>query len=84
MTGNLEEISKPKLLLCEGREDVLFFNAFLAHLQITAIQVEQYGGTPKLHATLKALPKRPDFTFITSLAITRDADYPIFFCPVTL
>ena len=74
VTGNLEEISQTKLLLCEGAEDVLFFNALLAHLQIITIQVEPYGGKPKLHAVLKALPKRPDFSTVNTLAITRDAE----------
>jgi len=37
-------ITKEKLLLGEGIEEVRFFNALLAHLGITNVQVDQYGG----------------------------------------
>jgi len=38
------EITKTKLVIGEGWEEVRFFNALLQHLGIDNIQTEQYGG----------------------------------------
>lgn len=71
-------IVKPKLLLVEGKDEVRFFNAFLAHpiLGITDIQVTDYGGKTMLKDYLEALAQAPvgGFTNLVSLAIARDAD----------
>jgi hypothetical protein len=67
---------KPKLLLGEGRDEVRFFNALLAELKITDIQVIDYGGKTRLKDYLEALAQTPvsGFSGLVSLAITRDAD----------
>ncbi len=44
MRNQPQTISQPKLLLGEGKDEVLFFSALLKHLQIKDIQVVQYGG----------------------------------------
>jgi hypothetical protein len=69
-------ISRPKLLLGEGNEEVRFFRALLGYLGITDVQVEQYGGKTRLKDYLAALagPPVPGFASLTSLAVTRDAD----------
>jgi hypothetical protein len=68
-------ITKPKLLLGEGVDEVRFFDALLKHLKITDIQVQEYGGKNKLGAYLKALVTPvPGFAQVVSLAVTRDAD----------
>jgi len=36
-----QELQKAKLIIGEGNEEVLFFNALLSHLQITDVQVDQ-------------------------------------------
>ncbi len=70
----LRELSKPKLLIGEGKEEELFFTAFLTHLNISDVQVEEYGGKQKLPNYLKTLLLRPGYSQIISLGITRDAD----------
>lgn len=74
MPSSPRELSKPKLLIGEGREEELFFTAFLAHLNISDVQVEQYGGKQALPKYLRTLPLRPGYLQILSLGITRDAD----------
>jgi hypothetical protein len=69
-----QALSKPKLLIGEGKEEVDFFTAFLTHLNITDVQVEQYGGKQELPSYLKTLVVRPDYPNVVSLGITRDAD----------
>jgi hypothetical protein len=69
-----QALSKPKLLIGEGKEEVDFFTAFLTHLNITDVQVEQYGGKQELPSYLKTLVVRPDYQNVVSLGITRDAD----------
>jgi hypothetical protein len=68
-------ISKPKLLLGEGVDEVRFFRALLAHLGNTDIQVVDYGGKQKLAAVLQTLATpSPGFQNVVSLGVTRDAD----------
>lgn len=74
MSSKSQQLSKPKLLIGEGSEEVLFFHAFLNHLNITDIQVENYGGKQGLGNYLKTLHLRPGYSEVVSLGITRDAD----------
>jgi hypothetical protein len=69
-------IIKPKLLLGEGKDEVRFFNALLARLSITDIQVVDYGGKTRLKDYLEALAQPPvsGFAGLVSLAVTLDAD----------
>ena len=69
-----KRITKPRLLVGEGREEVRFFDAFLKHRCITNITVMDYGGKEKLHTFLKSLPGLSGFDQVVSLAVTRDAD----------
>jgi hypothetical protein len=69
-----KELIKPKLLIGEGREEVDFFTALLAHLAITDVQVEEYKGKNGLGSYLKTLRLRSGFAGIVSIGITRDAD----------
>lgn len=69
-----KELTKLKLLIGEGQEEVRFFGALLRHLTITDIQVEAYEGKSKLPDYLAALVLRPGFDDIRSLGVTRDAD----------
>jgi hypothetical protein len=68
-------ITKPKLLLGEGKHDVYFFNALLTYLGINDVQVDGYGGKHGMGSILKTLTTRTGFDQVLSLGITRDADY---------
>jgi hypothetical protein len=68
------KLTAPKLLLGEGIDEVRFFKAFLTHLNVTDVQVMDYGGKTKLGPFLKTLTILPGFSALTSLAVTRDAD----------
>jgi hypothetical protein len=67
-------IAKPKLLLGEGQDEVMFFEAILKHLSIANVQVEAYGGKDKLRNVLEELPTRSGFNALVSVSVTRDAD----------
>lgn len=74
MTSSSKHLFLPKLLIGEGREEVLFFNALLTHLHISDVQVEQYGGKDALGSYLKTLKVRSGYREVVSLGIARDAD----------
>jgi hypothetical protein len=74
MPSTPQALSKPKLLIGEGKEEVDFFTAFLSHLNIADVQVEQYGGKQGLPSYLRTLVVRPGYLDVVSLGITRDAD----------
>lgn len=74
MPGAHLAIVKTKLLLGEGKEEVRFFGALLQHLNISEIQVEEYGGKPKLASFLRMAVGSPDFASLISVGVTRDAD----------
>jgi hypothetical protein len=67
-------LTKPRLLIGEGVEEVLFFDALLGYLNIDDIQVEQYGGKDNLSRYLREFPNRPGYERVVALGITRDAD----------
>jgi len=67
-------ISKDRILLGEGKDEEVFFNAVLVFEHISNVQVMEYGGKTKLETFLKELPKRPGFRDVVALGITRDAD----------
>jgi len=68
------KLDKPKLLIGEGKDEVLVFEAFLSHLGILDIQVEDYCGKDRLPDYLDALSKQSGFAQIKSIGVTRDAD----------
>lgn len=67
-------ILKPKLLIVEGKDEEVFFNGFIDHLNIKDVQVTGIGGKDKIKPNLKALSKDSNFSQIISLGIIRDAD----------
>jgi len=74
LSASPQAINNPKMLIGEGSEEVYFFRALLQHLQITNIQIEQYGGKNNLRNFLDTLILRPGFVNVEAIAITRDAD----------
>lgn len=68
------KISKPKLLIVEGKDEECFFCALIEHLGINDIQVAGIGGKDKLLMNLKGLIRDPEFPRVVSLGVVRDAD----------
>ncbi len=69
-----------KLLVVEGNDENLFFDAALRdHLGLSDIQVMPIGGKQLLSAASRTPDQRPTFCAVVSLAVVRDADSP----PVT-
>ena len=73
------EIVLPYLLIVEGKDEKLFFEALIENMNLTDIQIFPIGGKTKLKENLKHLVKvSPNFHLVTSLGIIRDAnDSPI-------
>jgi len=68
------EITKPHLLIVEGKEDELFFEALMKRQSLQDIQIMAIGGKVKLRENLKALVLSPSFAKVISLAVVRDAN----------
>src|SRR5467141_3530445 len=66
--------TKPRVLIGEGLDEVAFFEALLAELQITDVQVEQYAGKGNLSIYIREFGIRPGHQSVVALGITRDAD----------
>ena len=69
-----QAITRSKLLVGEGRDEVRFFGALLGHLHLTDVQLTDYKGKDRLGSFLKTLPRIPGFAGLRSLGVTRDAD----------
>ena len=67
-------ITKSGILLCEGKDEVNFFNVWLAELGLTDVQVMDYEGKQKLAQFLSDITKLSGFNGVCRLGITRDAD----------
>lgn len=63
-----------KQLLVEGREEQFFFDAFLRHLGINDVQIQNCGGKDNLRAVLRTVAGSLDFPLVSSIGIVRDAD----------
>lgn len=68
------EILKENLVLVEGHDEKLFFEALLRHMGINSIQVLPIAGKDNLRPILKMLVASPRFSEVVSLGIVRDAD----------
>jgi hypothetical protein len=66
--------TKPKVLIGEGRDEEFFLGALVAHLGLSDVQVEQYGGKSSLSIYLREFNVRPRRSPVVALGITRDAD----------
>lgn len=69
-----KKISKSRVIITEGKEDELFFDALINHLSLNDIQILPIGGKTELRKYLKALIKVSGFDEIKSLGIARDAN----------
>lgn len=69
-----KKISKSRVIITEGREDELFFDALINYLTLNDIQILPIGGKTELRKYLRALIKVSGFDEIKSLGIARDAN----------
>lgn len=70
-----KEINKAKQLLVEGNDAEWFFSALLDELQITEMQIQNYGGNNELNGFLEQFPKASGFwDIVESIGIVRDAE----------
>lgn len=70
-----KQITQPKLLVVEGKEDELLFDALIRHLKLYDIQILAIGGKQELRKHLRAMVTTPGFNQVVSLAVVRDADH---------
>jgi hypothetical protein len=69
------QIIEAKQLVVEGRDTEAFFAAFLNHIGITGVQIQDFGGIAELPVFLELLCNTPGFRAqVTSLGIVRDAE----------
>lgn len=67
-------IDSPKLLMVEGNDEKVFFQAYLAHLGIRDVQILDVGGKPKFRPEIKSLVALGLLEGLTHFAIIEDAD----------
>ena len=65
---------KSKILLVEGNDPRNFFEAFVRHLSIDNIQIQNFGGITQLRDFLEGLVGATGFHIVESIGIVRDAE----------
>lgn len=65
---------KSKILLVEGNDPRNFFEAFVRHLSIDNIQIQNFGGITQLRDFLEGLVGATGFRVVESIGIIRDAE----------
>ena len=68
------QIESAVQLLVEGNDPRNFFEAFIEHLSLADIQVQNFGGIYELRGFLRALVNAPGFQIVQSIGIVRDAE----------
>ncbi|MDE2735243.1 MAG: hypothetical protein OXI72_12675 [Gemmatimonadota bacterium] len=69
-----EEIKSAIQLLVEGNDPRNFFEAFVEHLSLANIQIQNFGGVSELSGFLRAFVNAPGFQIVQSIGIVRDAE----------
>ena len=68
-------IDEPVQLLVEGNDQRNFFEALVAHLSLSGVQVQDFGGIHELRGFLGAFVNAPGFSArVRSMGIVRDAE----------
>ena len=70
-------IERPFQLLVEGKDPRNFFEAFIKHLTLAGIQVQNFGGVNELRGFLDGFVNAPRFGSVRSIGIVRDAERPV-------
>jgi hypothetical protein len=69
-----DSITASNLLLVEGKDEANFCRAFLATLNISAVQIIDVGGRFKFSDKIHRIPKIPGFDIVKVIGILRDAE----------
>ena len=73
--GKPTQITQSVQLLVEGNDQRNFFEAFIDHLSLGSIQIQNFGGVSELRGFLLALVNAPGFRqIVQSVGIIRDAE----------
>lgn len=67
-------ITKPKLLLVEGKDEKIFFSQMINHLGLKDIELWEVGGKDNFGTRLQILIRGPGHENLLSVGIVRDAD----------
>ena len=67
-------ITKPKLLLVEGKDEVELFEKLLTDLGLVDVDIRDIMGKTKYRKNIEALPRLSGFGEVTSVGIVTDAD----------
>ena len=67
-------ITKPKLLLVEGKDEVKLFGKLLVDLGLVDVEIRDIMGKAKFRQNIKGLPRFTGFSEVTSVGIVTDAD----------
>jgi hypothetical protein len=67
-------ITKTKLLLVEGNDEVELFDKLLADLGLVDVEIRNIMGKTKFRKNIKGLPKLTGFGKVASVGIVTDAD----------
>ncbi len=58
----------------EGRDGANFFEAFIKHLNLQGIQIQNFGGVNQLRDFLEEFVNEPGFDGVQNIGIIRDAE----------
>lgn len=70
----MSDVVSEKVLAVEGKDEVNFFSAFLDHIEVLNVRVEEVGGKNQFKNKIPALIKSSEFSEMKVLAVVRDAD----------
>ena len=71
---DIYQITRRKLLLVEGTDELRVFVALARELGVDDVQIYPYGGKNRLRLFLRNLVADPNFSDLSSIAIEMDAD----------
>lgn len=67
-------ITKPKVLLVEGRDEEFLFLALIKKLGLDDIDIRAFGGVAQFRSRVKTLPRISGYGTVRSIGVVRDAD----------
>ena len=70
----LRNLSKPNLLVVEGKEDERFFAAFIKHLKLRSVELLEMRGKTAWPAKFRAVARMSGFAGVRSVGVVRDAN----------
>ena len=70
----LRNPSEPNLLIVEGRDDELFFAAFIKHLKLRGVELLEMRGKTAWPAKFRAVARLSGFAGVRSVGVVRDAN----------